>query len=217
MKRMRTIGYFVWCLILTYAIYLMFLLSWPYTAMKPGIDFLATKQRVYHIPYWRTSFYLHVFTSLFALLAGLSQFNRKLLWKRPKVHRTVGLLYWVVVLFIASPTGFIMAIHANGGLPARTSFVMLSLLWFATTLLAMIAIKNKQWELHGEWMLRSYALTLSAITLRFYALLFDLFQVHARPQEVYITIAWLSWVPNLIIAEVLIKKGFVKQLLTKLD
>lgn len=190
-------------------------LSLPYLAFKPGIDFLATKQRAYHIVYWRVAFYLHVFTSVFTLIGGLTQFSKKILTQYPKVHRIMGLIYWITVLFIAAPTGFIMGIHANGGLPARSSFVLLSLLWFLFTLIAIIQIKRKDFTAHAEWMLRSYALTLSAISLRFYALLFDVLNIHVRPQEAYITIAWLSWVPNLLIAEAMIKNGFINSILKK--
>jgi hypothetical protein len=64
-------------------------------------------------------------------------------------------------------------------------------------------IKKRNFTKHGEWMLRSYALTLSAIMLRSYALLFDVLHIDMHPRNVYITIAWLSWVPNLLVAEVL--------------
>jgi hypothetical protein len=64
-------------------------------------------------------------------------------------------------------------------------------------------------------MLYSYALTLSAITFRLLALGFDLFDIRVRPQEVYVTIAWLSWVPNILIAHLLIKMGYIKALLRK--
>jgi uncharacterized membrane protein len=205
----------IWYAILAYAVYLMIQLSLPYTAFKPGVDFLASKQRTYRIDYWRVAFYLHVFTSVFALIAGLTQFNKKVLYQFPKIHRGFGLVYWITVLFIAAPTGFIMGIHANGGFPARTSFVLLSFLWFIFTLMAVVQVKKRNFTSHAEWMLRSYALTLSAITLRFYAYLFDVFNIHVRPQEVYMTIAWLSWVPNILIAEALIKTCFIGRLLKK--
>lgn len=53
-------------------------------------------------------------------------------------------------------------------------------------------------------MIRSYALTLSAITLRLYTIMFDYLQIDARPVDIYITTAWLSWVPNLLVAELII-------------
>jgi hypothetical protein len=211
----RKAGWLTWCILIITSVVLMARLSLPYTAFKRNIDFLLTKQNVYHISYWRISFYLHVFASVFVLPAGLTQFNKYLLIKKPKVHRSFGMLYILVVLIISSPTGFLMALHANGGLPAKTSFIILSLAWFSTTLFALIFAKRKKFGVHGEWVLRSYALALSAITLRSYALLFDLLHFNIRPQEVYITIAWLSWVPNLVITEIMIRKGFVKRLLKR--
>ncbi len=49
-------------------------------------------------------------------------------------------------------------------------------------------------------MLRSFALTFSAITLRFWkVILVYLFQ--PAPMDVYQIIAWLGWIPNLLIVE----------------
>lgn len=212
-KTIRGVGILLWCMGLSAAIYLMFRLSVPYTSFQRNIDFLATKQNVYHIDYWRYSFYAHVFTSILVLPAGFTQFNSAFF--RSNWHRRLGTVYLFTVLFVSAPTGFLMGLYANGGLGAKASFVMLSSLWFFTTLLALISAKRRKFIDHGEWMLYSYALALSAITFRLLALSFDLFDVHVRPQEVYVTIAWLSWVPNLVIAHLLIKMGFVKKLFRK--
>lgn len=209
----RAAGIAVWCFGLAAAIYLMYRLSVPYTSFQKNIDFLATKQNVYHIDYWRYAFYAHVFTSIFVLPAGFTQFNSAF-FKR-SWHRKLGMIYLITVLFISAPTGFLMALYANGGLPSKASFILLSSLWFVTTLLALICARKRRFIDHGEWMLYSYALTLSAITFRLIALGFDLFDIRVRPQEVYVTTAWLSWVPNIIIAHLLIKMGFIKKLFKK--
>ena len=192
------------------AVYLMFQLSVPYTSFQKNIDFLATKQNVYHIDYWRYAFYAHVFTSIFVLPAGFTQFNTNFFAKA--WHRKLGMIYILAVLFVSAPTGFLMGLHANGGLASKASFVLLSTLWFITTLLALINAKRRKFIEHGEWMLYSYALTLSAITFRLIALGFDLLDIRVRPQEVYVTTAWLSWVPNIILAHLMIKMGFIKRL-----
>jgi hypothetical protein len=57
-------------------------------------------------------------------------------------------------------------------------------------------------------MLRSYALTLSAVTLRLYAYLFDVFNLPFGPTETYIIVSYLSWIPNLIFAEICIYHGW---------
>ena len=206
----RTAGLFFWCVGLAAAIYLMFQLSVPYTSFQKNVDFLATKQNVYHITYWRWSFYAHVFTSILVLPAGFTQFNSAFFAKA--WHRRLGMIYILTVLFITAPTGFLMGIHANGGLASKASFVLLSSLWFVTTLLALLNAKKRRFIDHGEWMLYSYSLALSAISFRLIALGFDLFDVHVPPREVYVTVAWLSWVPNLLIAHLLIKIGFIKRL-----
>ncbi|HZH95077.1 MAG TPA: DUF2306 domain-containing protein [Flavisolibacter sp.] len=212
-RTIQFIGIGLWCAGLALATYLMFQLSVPYVSFQKNIDFLATKQNVYHIDYWRYAFYAHVFTSILVLPAGFTQFTK--VFFRRGLHRKLGMVYILTVLFITAPTGLLMGIHANGGLGAKASFVLLSTVWFITTLLALITAKKKRFIDHGEWMLYSYALTLSAITFRLLALGFDLFDIRVRPQEVYVTIAWLSWVPNILIAHLLIKMGYIKALFRK--
>lgn len=184
--------------------YLMLRLSLPYRVMRSDVDFLQTKQNVYYINYWRWSFYVHVFTSIFVLVAGLTQFNNYLLRKYKRVHRFIGYSYVLLVVFITGPAAFMMGWHANGGLPARTSFTLLAFLWVMFTAAAWYYATRRKFVQHRAFMIRSYALTLSAITLRIYTYAFAYFNVHARPVDIYITTAWLSWVPNLIIAEMII-------------
>lgn len=196
-----------------YASYLLLLLSLPYLEMRRGIDFLKTKQLIYHIKHWRYGFYIHVFTSILVITSGLFQFSKTILHRYPKVHRISGFIYLVVVLLISGPAALVMSLYANGGYPAQTSFVILSILWLATTYLAYHFVRKKAYEQHGKWMVRSYALTLSAVSLRFYAYLFDVFHLRMDPVALYVLLSWLSWTINLVIAEVFIRRGLVKRLL----
>ena len=198
-------------LVLAFFSYLMVRLSLPYLVMRSDVDFLQTKQNIYHIRYWRFSFYTHVFTSCFVLVAGLTQFNPWLLRRYRHVHRWMGWGYLVIVTMISGPSAFIMGCYANGGLSARASFTLLAFLWVAFTACAGYYAIRRKFALHGAYMFRSYALTLSALTLRSYTFLLSLTTIHASARDVYITTAWLSWVPNLILAEILIRNGFVKK------
>jgi hypothetical protein len=202
----------VWIGLLAWVCLLMIELTLPYVTFKKNVDFLLTKLNVYHISYWRMGFYIHIFSSLFTLTAGFTQFSGYIIRNYPKVHRFAGNVYIVVLLFISGPGAWAMAFHANGGLPARASFVLLTFLWYVFTLISVYYIRKKNWTEHGHFMLRSYALTFSAVTLRFYAYMIDVMHLDIRPVEAYITLAWLSWVPNLLIAETLIRSGFVKRL-----
>ncbi len=54
-------------------------------------------------------------------------------------------------------------------------------------------------------MIRSFALTLSAITLRAWKYII-VYLFHPPPMDTYRMVAWLSWVVNLLIAEIIIIK-----------
>lgn len=196
-----------------YTIYLLVLLSVPYFSFIPDIEFLKTKQLIYHIKVWRVSFYLHVFSSTLIILSGLFQFNRYIIYKKPKTHKVLGYIYIFVTLVVSGPSAFIMSFYANGGILAQISFLLLTIIWILSTAISFYSILKRKIEIHGNWMLRSYALTLSAVTLRFYAYLFDVFNIPIRPTETYILLTWMSWIPNLLIAEILIRKGYIKNLL----
>lgn len=196
-----------------YASYLLILLSLPYIHFQPNVEFLGTKQLIYHIDLWRISFYVHVFTSPIVILSGLLQFNRRILNKRPKIHRGLGYTYVVTVLLISGPTALVMSFYANGGRVAQTSFVLLTFFWIITTLLSFLKAKRGDYLSHTKWNIRSYALTLSAVTLRFYAYIFDVLEIRMEPKETYILLAYLSWIPNLLIAEILIYFKYPRYLL----
>ncbi len=203
--------------IILYASYLLILLSLPYIHFIPGVEFLATKQLIYHIDAWRISFYVHVFTSPIVILAGLFQFNGWILRNKPRLHRLLGMSYVIVVLFVTGPAALIMSLYANGGRTAQTSFVILSCLWILFTFLAYRKVRKHDYSSHIKWMIRSYALTLSAVTLRFYAYLFDVFNLNLGPKETYILLAYLSWIPNLIFAEILMRAGYLNYLLKRMN
>ena len=170
--------------------------------IPPGLDvaFLAIKQDALQHSYYPFVFYTHVYFSMFALLAGFTQFSETFRSKYARLHRTIGKVYIFIVLFISGPTGFIMGCLANGGWVAQIAFCLLAVFWMFFTYQALTAIKNGNVCAHKKWMYRSYALTLSAITLRLWkwgiVLVFQ-----PRPMDVYRIVAWLGWVGNWIVVE----------------
>jgi len=198
--------------LIAYASYLLILLSLPYIYFERDVAFLETKQLIYHHKVWRASFYIHVFTSPIIIVSGLLQFSTYLQRKKRTLHRLIGKTYLITLLFISAPAAFIMSLYANGGRIAQTSFVLLSICWILTSWLALIKAKQGNIESHVKWMIRSYALTLSAITLRFYSYLFDVFQFQLDPKTTYILLSYISWIPNLLIAEILIRMKYPEYL-----
>ena len=54
---------------------LMFSMVAEYSTFDDQIGFLLQKQEYLHIGIWKFSFYAHVFSSSFCLLAGFTQYN----------------------------------------------------------------------------------------------------------------------------------------------
>jgi uncharacterized membrane protein len=199
---LRTVALYV---VLNVGTFLMLKIIVQYSAFDDHVGFLEFKQDYLHLKVWKAAFYIHVFSSIFTLLAGFTQFSSEILKNHRGLHRLIGRLYvWDIVL-INFPTGLIMAIYANGHLPTKIAFLILDGLWLWFTVKAVIEVKKGNIAGHREYMIRSYALTFSAVTLRTWRLVltssFDL-----DPQLVYMLDAWLGFVPNLICAEWLIAR-----------
>lgn len=194
---------FLWIILILYFTYLMLLLTVPYLSFKLNVDFLLTKQNIIHIKFWRYAFYAHILTSLFVLLAGAVQFWEYFLQHFKKLHRFIGKIYVFIILLVSGPGALVMSFYANGNIISRSSFVLLSVLWMVFTALAFYFALKRNFVQHRKFMIRSYALTLSAITLRLYALILPNF-VHLNAKDEYALIAWTSWSINLLVAELII-------------
>lgn len=194
--------FYRYCLLFLLSIFfaLMARITLQYLPLRADAAFLQIKQEYIHITPWLIAFYIHVFTSMFVLAAGFTQFAPGILSRYKAIHRTVGKCYVIIVLLVSGPASFIMALLANGGLPARIAFTSLSLLWMYSTFMAWQTVRVRQYDLHRNWMYRSYALTLSAITLRGWKWLI-VFLFHPHPMDAYRIAAWLGFVPNLLVAE----------------
>jgi len=177
-----------------------------YATFRTDIDFLKFKQDYIHIPLWIVAFYTHVFSSILALVAGFTQFSDYILKEHKKVHRVIGHIYVWDILLVNFPAGMIMAVYANGHLPTRIAFVLLDSLWFLFTYKAIIAAKQKRFTEHRQFMIRSYALTFSAITLRMWKIILSK-SFPIDPGTLYMIDAWMGFVPNWLVAEWLIRRS----------
>lgn len=147
---------------------------------------------------------LHIAGGIGALLAGPWQFNQKLRARALNFHRWLGRFYLLEVA-LGSLAGFAMALVSEEGMPTHLGFGILAVLWFFTGLQAYRKILGGNVEAHRQWMIRNYALTLAAVTLRQYLPLM-LFALHWPFSRAYITVAWLCWVPNVLIAEWMVRR-----------
>lgn len=139
-----------------------------------------------------------------ALGVGAFQFSTRIRTHRPSVHRLLGRVYLGAVLF-SGTSALVLAPFSEGGVPAHWGFGLLATLWVVTSLMALVCVRSGDYAAHREWMLRSYALCLAAVTLRVYL---PLSAAAGIPfDSAYPAIAWLCWVPNLIVAEWFFVRG----------
>jgi uncharacterized membrane protein len=190
--------------VMTALAFLLFATTMVYWNFKPDVNFLLTKQNLIDHPVWRPVFYIHIFGGMLSIALGPLQFVKWFRQKFMNLHRYIGKLYVVAILLIGAPTGLYMAFYANGGLYSTLGFVFMSLLWFYTTWMGIYTIRKKQIEAHQKWMMRSYAVTFSAVTLRLWVPVLSLVFEMDHLQVVIIT-AWISWLFNLMAAEIIIK------------
>jgi uncharacterized membrane protein len=175
-----------------------------YIPYDTDVGFLRIKQDYIDIDHWRIAFFVHVYASMWALLAGFTQFSSHIQGFYPRVHRAFGYVYVTNVLLITGPAALLMSFYANGGFSSKLAFGLLAVGWIAFTAIALSKAANGDFAGHRRLMIRSYALTLSALTLRAWKWSITN-SVELPPMDVYRAVAWLGWVPNLIIAELLIR------------
>jgi len=128
----------------------------------------------------------------FQLLAALRRLPRR------SIHRWIGRAYLGGVA-VSGVFGFYMAWIAFAGPVAQIGFMALSIAWLYTAWRAYRAIRSRQVDTHRRWMIRNYALTFAAVTLRGWVGVSIATGLDFEAS--YRVIAWIAWVPNLLIVE----------------
>ena len=159
---------------------------------------------------WNISFYTHIVFGGVALLIGWLQFNTKLRLKKAHIHKIVGKIYVVSVLLSAA-SGFYIALFADQGLWASLGFSCLAIIWFSTTLMAYVTVRNKAYVKHQNMMIYSYSACFAAVTLRIWLPI--LIVIIGSYGTAYLIVAWLSWIPNMCVAYLIVKRLALKRII----
>lgn len=160
---------------------------------------------------WLVWLTIHAAAGSLALLTGWLQFVKRIRTKYLKMHRLLGIFYTLTAV-AAGITGLYLAIYASGGFAGKLGFGVLSIAWLTSTIYGVIAIVvHRNPLLHGQWMLRSYALSFAAVTLRIYLPLSMVMFGFESYNVYYAVIAWICWVPNLLFAGWIIRRRARRQ------
>jgi hypothetical protein len=134
-----------------------------------------------------------------ALLLGPLQFLAFIRNRARALHRWIGRTYLVACL-VGGVAGGLLAPFTAAGPIAASGFLLLALAWLWVTALGWRAAAIKRnYDEHKNWMIRSFALTFAAVTLRLYLPAAGMAGIDFV--AAYQWIAWLAWVPNLAVAE----------------
>jgi len=112
--------------------------------------------------------YIHAISAAVAMALGPFQFAARIRNNHPAIHRWTGRTYLLVGVLVGGASGLYIAQYAFGGPVSVLGFSLLALVWLYTGTRAYISIRERNYAEHQKWMIRNYALTLAAVTLRLY-------------------------------------------------
>jgi len=142
--------------------------------------------------------FVHAGAASTALLIGPFQFVARLRTARPKVHRWMGRTY-VVACLVGGVSGLFLAAGCTAGPIAQVGFGLLAVCWLTANVQAWRLALAGRYAEHRRWMVRSFAMTFAAVTLRLYLPIAPILGYDFMPA--YVAISWFCWVPNLMVAE----------------
>ena len=155
---------------------------------------------------------VHVAGAATALLIGPFQFLPGLRARHRWLHRLIGRTY-VVACLVGGVGGLVMAFGSTAGPIATAGFGGLGVIWIIANIQGWRLAVARRFDDHRAWMIRSFALTFAAVTLRLYLPIIPLTDLPFV--DGYRAISFLCWVPNLMVAEIYIRATTMRRVRTQ--
>ncbi|MCF2501989.1 DUF2306 domain-containing protein [Dyadobacter sp. CY107] len=139
-----------------------------------------------------------------ALVMGLVQFWPKLRSFSWKLHRVIGLLYLMAIL-LSSICAVILAFSTAYEVNWAYAFSLQIWVgvWISSTAIAYYAALKRKFQLHQEWMVRSYLVTLAFI-ISGLAVKLPYIQSLGSFAEISPSLFWMGWSVPLYIYQVIL-------------
>ena len=130
----------------------------------------------------------------------------------PTAHRRIGYLYIFGGVLPAGCLGLIIATVSPFGPVVAVSSTLLAIVWLSVTMTGFRNARRQRFVEHRRWMIRSFALTMSVISNRLWAVIWFIVLSPQLPttfagnealmvQTIAGLSGWLGWVLPLIAAE----------------
>jgi hypothetical protein len=137
-----------------------------YIPYNTDVGFLQIKQDYIDIDHWRIAFFVHVYASMWALLAvSHSSLHRSKVFIR-KVHRASRVRLRHKRSAHNRPAALLMSVYANGGPTSKIAFALLAIGWITFTALALRKAAPRRFRRSPKLHDPKLRPTLSAPTLR---------------------------------------------------
>lgn len=151
----------------------------------------------------RTWLLVHIAFAIVPLLIG--PFQLWLGFTRPhaKIHRRLGLVY-LGTITISCAAAYYLSLNTTVSITFGFGLAGLATAWVVTCSMAMVAVKQRQFVQHQEWMIRSYVVTFGFVTFRIAVLVLAGLKVGTSTDQLNVA-SWICWALPLLICEALIQ------------
>jgi uncharacterized membrane protein len=137
----------------------------------------------------------HALCGIIATFIGPLQFSSRFRRKHLPLHRILGRVY-VIAIFIAAPLAILISRH-DVLMPAT---ITQASVWMLCTLMAFLTARNRHIAQHRQWMVRSYAVTFTFVSLRilnFLPAYLNMTDVHFIVTIIVVTFASAFVIPDI--------------------
>jgi len=180
----------------------------PYLTLDPAQSRLPVRGGA---PLHYPALVLHILFGTVALLASCFQVWPWFRGRYPAIHRRVGRLYVFAGVLPASLLAIPVSLYGHTGFVGATGNLVLSFLWLTTTVAGFRMARQRRFQDHRRWMIRSFALGMSIVVNRLWGVLLAFLvvpllattpaEIEALSGQAFAASVWLSWVVNAVIAE----------------
>jgi uncharacterized membrane protein len=160
----------------------------------------------------RLALIVHASFAGLALLLTPIQSSSRIRRRWVRIHRVSGRVSFVAIV-VAALSGLVIAQVSYAGAQGTVGFMLLAMVWLVSAVRAVTNARNGDLGAHRRWAVRTMAMSYAAVTLRLWLILFIAIQrptssasAQAAFDNAYPFVPFLSWVPNLIVAEWLVRR-----------
>jgi hypothetical protein len=206
-----------WWILFVVSLGVMIPFMLPYLTLDPAKSRVAITSDTIQYPLLVT----HIIFACIALITGFLQFIERIRIQNPKTHRFLGRAY-VISVFISGLLALAVVFYIEN-FTKSLAFFTLTIVWLVTCWNGYLSAVKRRFNQHRIWMLRSFGVTLVAVSARLLVplLLLSYYILNGftlpggrerMVEEVLNVNIWVGLLLNFIIVEwIILKKSGKKQ------